>query len=688
MKALNRKSSTASLPQSELLFQPQQLGGMGTHESRGSVPPEYNNPSKMSQMMSSQRAKSMSKEPVQRTDSQTSQTSTKSTTSSIFAAPGRFFSLSRIRSRFSSQPPPPIPTSSPSATHLAPETSEQNETDSDYSKQHMSPPVQIQITQQPVEDKSKKATRERALSPGRLLRSLRPRSPFTRSSKPSLDMPTNIITTTVGSTGANKSFTVGSSTLLNDLSASFDDSIEPAQEHIDRRQYLTSASYQSNSISSNTTDISVSSNANRFARANTAGPSDHQSRSSGFAFLAHSLANDKLRSASCEYIDNNNQQSFGAMNRLDETLDEVDEVQLEKSNRQLLNTIKNKSPSPMPPSTAQQPQQQPPIIQITENTPPQANRSRRPNLATFGALNTSTSSNTSRIEYLKKNFDNVSQDKSDIVKTVKFKEPEKTKPDSPPNEPNTTPTKKQAPAPPPPLSPQRQPSLQQQQQQSLNINTKETKLMQVLDDAMLSSPSTSSNVSSNSHVNTPNILVTSDDAGEDKLATLSPTSKKLNVKFGGQTSFDEKPKGLLAVTNKLDKMPPKPPTSQTLATNISNAFGLRNKFTGLNKAKTIETTEQTQNFAEYNSSNSKLLTGNNTNASSTSIMNNSNTPILTSSGKPIQSILRRSETPPNTKLRQTSIESNESSARETSIEKILQAKTSTSRPLMFNSDKK
>ena len=38
MKALNRKSSTASLPQHELLYH------QNSHESRGSVPPEYSNP--------------------------------------------------------------------------------------------------------------------------------------------------------------------------------------------------------------------------------------------------------------------------------------------------------------------------------------------------------------------------------------------------------------------------------------------------------------------------------------------------------------------------------------------------------------------------------------------------------------------------------------------------------------------
>ena len=64
----------------------------------------------------------------------------------------------------------------------------------------------------------------------------------------------------------------------------------------------------------------------------------------------------------------------------------------------------------------------------------------------------------------------------------------------------------------------------------------------------------------------------------------------------------------------------------------------------------------------------------------------SNGTTLTSNGKPIQSILRRSETPPSTRsnnLRQTSIESNHST-REKSIEKLIKQTSSTSRPLMFN----
>lgn len=48
----------------------------------------------------------------------------------------------------------------------------------------------MQITQQPIVDKSakkKENVRERASSLGRILRSLRPRSPFTRTSKPNLE---------------------------------------------------------------------------------------------------------------------------------------------------------------------------------------------------------------------------------------------------------------------------------------------------------------------------------------------------------------------------------------------------------------------------------------------------------------------------------------------------------------------
>jgi hypothetical protein len=731
MKALNRKSSTASLPQHELLYH------QNSHESRGSVPPEYSNPKPIvTSSNTSQRAKSVSKEPVTRNDSQNSQTSQKSTASSIFTAPSRFFSLSRIRSRFSSQPPPPIPTSSPSSTHLATETFEQTESDADHhdsragSRQqqqqqqpvmHTTPPVQIQITQQPVDDRtssSKKNMRERALSPSKILRSLRPRSPFTRtSSKPvTTDLPANIITTTVGSSGANKSFTVGSS-LPNDSSQDFSNS-----EHIDRRQYLTSASYQSGSINSNVSAdvLSSQSSNNRFVRANTAGPSPRDqplaSRGAGtggsFAFLAQSLGSDKMRSASCEYIDNNNAQFGGSagMNRLEETLDENDEViyaAAAAAANQKQNTASNNNNSKAPPPTIQVSDQSAQSI----NQQQQQTRSRKPNLSVFGSLNVSTSSQSSRIELLKKNFDNVSQDKSDIVKTVKFKEPEKsTKQEdtAEPNENNQTPSKKQAPLPPP-----------QQQANNpltaaaaafsnpLKVNTKaqENKLMQVLDDAMLSSPSTASSISSTSQQNSqpismvpPNILITSSEDG-DKLGSLTNSSgKKLNnVKFGGQTSLDEiNLKSPSGSTNTNTPLKPPVPTAQgnTLATNISNAFGFRNKFSGLNKAKTLDTLEPANpNFTEHQStpvgqSNTQLNKPQNTAIGNNSNITYQNTPILTSSGKPIQSILRRSETPPNNKLsvRQTSIESN-GSARETSIEKILQSKTSTSRPLMFNEKK-
>lgn len=591
---------------------------------------------------------------------------------------------------------------------------------------HTTPPVQIQITQQPVDDRtssSKKNMRERALSPSKILRSLRPRSPFTRaSSKPmATDLPPNIITTTVGSSGANKSFTVGSS-LPNDSNHDFS-----TNEHIDRRQYLTSASYQSGSISSNVSTDLVSSQTsnNRFVRANTAGPSPREQVSAGrggtaggaFAFLAQSLGSDKMRSASCEYIDNNVQFGTAAgMNRLEETLDENDEVIYaaaasaaanQKQNIATTNNNNNSSKAP------------PQIIQVSDqptqsNNQQQQTRSRKPNLSVFGSLNVSTSSQSSRIELLKKNFDNVSQDKSDIVKTVKFKEPEKsTKPEdtvesNESSQNNQTPSKKQAPLPPQNQANNSLTSAAAAFSNPLKVNTKaqETKLMQVLDDAMLSSPSTASSISSTSQQNSqpfssmvpPNILITSSEDG-DKLGSLTSSSgKKLNsVKFGEQTSLDENNlKSLSGSTSNNTPLKPPVPTGQsnTLATNISNAFGFRNKFTGLNKAKTLDTTEPANpNLTECQSttagqSNTQLNKPQTAVSSNSSNITYQNTPILTSSGKPIQSILRRSETPPNNKLsvRQTSIESN-GSARETSIEKILQSKTSTSRPLMFNEKK-
>lgn len=142
------------------------------------------------------------------------------------------------------------------------------------------------------------------------------------------------------------------------------------------------------------------------------------------------------------------------------------------------------------------------------------------------------------------------------------------------------------------------------------------------------------------------------------------------------TEPKEEPKQKLKTslsTSNVDK-PPKAPPSTVNSPNTST-FSFRTKFT-TNKSKTIDFPDLLQSAIESTTNQQKTKTS----------PGQSQQQYTTASGKPIQSILRRSETPPSTKntntLRQTSIDSTES-ARETSIEKLLRT-TSTSRPLMFN----
>lgn len=141
-------------------------------------------------------------------------------------------------------------------------------------------------------------------------------------------------------------------------------------------------------------------------------------------------------------------------------------------------------------------------------------------------------------------------------------------------------------------------------------------------------------------------------------------TKKVSVKF------DETSKNTGVVTT--DK-PPKGPLLANTVTNAITGFNFRNKFSS-SKSRTIDFPDLLQN----------AIVGDSSSSPNTQIK--SSPTALTSNGKPIQSILRRSETPPSTRsnnLRQTSIESNHST-RETSIEKLLKQTSSTSRPLMFN----
>lgn len=211
MKALNRKSSITSLPQQN------SIGGDSyeTSTTRGSMPPEQNGvnigggsvTTTSGKSISSSRAKSMSKEPGESTAGQT--------------MPSRFFSLSRrlgAKIRFSSSSQPPVKQSSAnglaakSATNLTEELKDTaSNTSSSLKKlsgktqsQLLVPSISVedvalQQQQQPkqaesvtmvssstssaVDQQDKKNLRERALSPSRIFRSLRPRSPFGRSTR-------------------------------------------------------------------------------------------------------------------------------------------------------------------------------------------------------------------------------------------------------------------------------------------------------------------------------------------------------------------------------------------------------------------------------------------------------------------------------------------------------------------------
>lgn len=95
------------------------------------------------------------------------------------------------------------------------------------------------------------------------------------------------------------------------------------------------------------------------------------------------------------------------------------------------------------------------------------------------------------------------------------------------------------------------------------------------------------------------------------------------------------------------------------------------KLNNTNKARTIDFPDLLQNIDSSPSS-----------SSSTNAMTGATLSPAIAHSKPIQSILRRSETPPNTKhlnFKQTSIDSNDSN-----LDKLLKSSTSTSRPLMFN----
>lgn len=558
MKALNRKSSATSLQNNDAAI----------IDPRGSMPPDHK-----STYGTTPRAKSVSKEPGIRDNLKQSSTSgLTSSTSSVFSSLSR--RIAKIRFSSSSQPPPPIKPPVPdqqeydnlsenSATGLKP---------IQKSKSQIIPQVQVNdiLTETGLESgdedgkKSGKSIRDRALSPSKFLRSLRPRSPFGRSSRSSKSStPT---TTTTMMVPGGKSFTITNNSQSFDL----------PDVTTSRTKILQNDSYQSESFNSQGSDTSLVNTNNRYVRATASnGPS-----LLNVTNLLSGNSNDKLRSLSCEFIDDGSSPklySSSSMfkNKLNETLDEYDETADNNSN------VTGSSYTNIKKETT--PQQHSPA----SNSKASGTNSVTSSNKKLNIVGINNPGGLSRVEQLKKNFldNSTGGSTTEIVKSVKFKDP------------------------------------------------------------------------------------------PEKSSTDSSGGVERPPKHPAQTTT--------TTTT----------TSSSTSSSITNltSFNFRSKFS---KAKTIDLPEQSStsitNKSDSSTNNSQIkssssVTNNITNSSTQSTYSSNNylSPTL---NKPLQSILRRSETPPSSKInlrQQNSIESNESNQRETSIEKMLRS-TSTSRPLMFN----
>ncbi len=211
-----------------------------------------------------------------------------------------------------------------------------------------------------------------------------------------------------------------------------------------------------------------------------------------------------MRSASCEFIQDNNNNSNGRLlNKLNETLDEDDESMNDASSSHTH-----------------------PLDNITEEQDT-SKRSRR--VIGFSSFNTSQSSqisNMSKFDRLIKNPDTISNSSRD-VKSVKFKEPDcyQTTPDSPGKKTET-------------------------------LKNQEQKLIQSLDKALGSTPVGLST--------------------EDKAKQGGQVLQKIKSPFSmgsSSTSIDKPPKG--------------PVAGNTSSSNLTNAFGLRSKISGL-RSRTLD----------------------------------------------------------------------------------------------------
>jgi hypothetical protein len=592
MKALNRKASATSLSmndhqsQSQQQYQ-QQYGG----KDRGSVPPgglESRSLSKNAKSATlsgkadtNQRAKSVTKEPLHREDSQKSNDSGSSI---INSGASRFFTLTRrigdkIRFRTSSQPPAPLQSTLGGLNH--------NDDGSDYnlsdmseirnnkistksqSSQFLSPPPDIEVQaadEDVISKQSSNKQRDRAMSPAKFLSSLRARSPFGKSNRNSrassatpsaVSVPANALANTTTISSKNKGFTIS----LNNQQGDQIVMSNAQATSTPRNQLLTSTLYQSTSINSNNSynnEMNDSNNLNstyspsmtankilnRFIRSNT------NERNGLAATAAAAAAAQNSRSISCDFADNGS-----------------------------IGSASSAKPSP--------------VLNSTNNSQlKQLNEANDEFEDAYGGDNQSGNSATystqpklsgvsknvgSKVEMLRKSFMESQNNSVEVVKSVKFKD--------------------------------------------------------------------------------------------------MPAE-------GGSNSAAAKPSSLSS-NNLADKSLGKPPLMNVFTPNVTNGGSSNNtsgtnsvtgtpnsraKFLGI-RARTIDFPDLLQNTVENN--NSAAETGSKGMLSPT-----------TASSRPIQSILRRSETPPNIKgnlRQQLSVESSDSN-----MDRLLRSTTSTSRPLMFN----
>ena len=210
-------------------------------------------------------------------------------------------------------------------------------------------------------------------------------------------------------------------------------------------------------------------------------------------------------------------------------------------------------------------------------------------------------------------------------------------------------------------------------------NKAEEQLLNALDETLLSANMRSSPSLSNS-------------TNDDESLKADTVDKRIKYNRNEITNDQQQTIKASLSSNNMDK-PPKPNILSFSSTNSPIAT-LANTTSSLTRTKFAQSKSRTIDFPDLlqgamDSSNTSVVSNNKTSTSTSYLPSNTNIPPI----KPIQSILRRSETPPNTKIpastsfRQASIESTESSKerdRESSIEKKLRMTSSTSRPLMFN----